>query len=379
MSNSPEPVDVQLYEEVPASIDELEEDPDNIRLENNPETVDGLSRALEYFGRYDVAPRVWRTEDGKLRALAGSGRIRAAKKARQRNRDLRQIPVIRTVPPKDRKEKIYLQFSENALRDALGPVDYGRGFQMLVEEGLTYDQILAELTRRGILSKSRTKPWITQMIQLIELDPTVQQLVNRGQLGVWQALQLRDLPGDQQRAVADQALRENLSRADMRLAVASAGTPVEAILQETRDLVEVRAAEIASEPTPSRRRASFDPDRRHGQVSSGWALPAAAPRTAPPRSKVAALERLEWYQGVGSEERELALEAVSGGHSPATAADLVQRAVLEAPDASQPIRDLLVTLRQVHQHAEELERARASAPAEFARLRLRSALKLLGG
>ena len=56
--------------------------------------------AHEHFGRYDVAPRVWQTEDGKLRALAGSGRVRAAKKAKERNGGLSEVPVIVLEPPK---------------------------------------------------------------------------------------------------------------------------------------------------------------------------------------------------------------------------------------------------------------------------------------
>ncbi|GEM_PF-6490347 len=375
---------VDLYQEVPASIEELEEDPDNIRLENNPETVDGLSRALEQFGRYDVAPRVWRTEDGKLRALAGSGRVRAAKRARQRNLNLEQIPVIEMPAPKSRADKIYLQFAENALRDALGPIDYGRGFKMLSSEGLTYDQILDQLRARGILPRDRTKAWVSQMIQLTELQPAVQRMVNRGEVSIWQGLQLRHLPPDEQLATAERIQRDSLSRSSLRSLVtngADSGSPTstEALLQETRDLIQRKAGELRAPAAPQARQAP-DPERRHGQVTSHWTLPTSSPRSTPPQSKLAALQRLGWYQdSATAEERELALEAVNGGHSAAAAADLVRRAVQEAPAASAPMRDLLVALRQVHDRATELEKERTSAPAEFARLRLKALLQILGG
>ncbi len=367
---------VDLYEEIVADIDDLEEDPDNVRLENQPQTVEGLSRALEYFGRYDVAPRVWRTEDGKLRALAGSGRVRAAKKARLRNRDLHAIPVIRTAPPKDRADKIFQQFSENALRDPLGPVDFGRGFKMLADEGLSYTQILAELSQRGILPKSRTKAWVSQMIQLAELDPDVQVLVNRGTISIWQGLQLRQLPIDEQKPAAERVARDNMSRADVRLLVD--GGSVEALHQETRDLIQEQAAALLAPTATSGRRSERDPERRNSAVERSWSLPPAIPQSPLPKSKVAALERLQWYQTAASqEERELAVEAVSGGHSPAAAVELVRRAVEEASRTSQPLRDLLIALRQFQQQAADLTRERSTAPAEFARLRLAALLRAL--
>jgi len=231
---SHEVINVDLYEEITAPIEDLEEDPDNIRLENNPQTVDGLSRALEHFGRFDVAPRVWRTPDGKLRALAGSGRVRAAKKARSRNRDLAEIPVIELEAPKNRRDKIFLQFAENGLRDVLGPIDYGRGFKMLHDEGLSYDQIVTELVRRGVLAKGRTKAWVSQMIQLTELQPDVQLMVNRGEVSVWHGLRLGHLPLDHQKSAAERIVREGLSRADVQMLLNDSpnGDSAEALLAE---------------------------------------------------------------------------------------------------------------------------------------------------
>jgi ParB/Sulfiredoxin domain len=372
-------VNVDLYTEVPVSIEDLEEDPDNIRLENQPDTVEGLSRALEHGGRFDVAPRVWRTADGKLRALAGSARVRAAKRARGRNRDLQKIPVVEVQAPESRLEKVLLQFSENALRDNLGPVDYGRGLKMLVEEGLTYDQILEELTSRGILPKSRSKAWISQMIQLTELDADVQLMVNRGEIGVWQALQLSQLPHEQQKVLAERIANESPSRPDLRIMVdhGLSGEPSEAVLQETRDLLRERAEAMSNQSSGGGRRLVHDADRRHGRVVTSWTLLSAAPRTAPARSKITALQKSDWFTSAAEEEQQLAIEAVAGGHSVAASIGLVQRAVAEAPAASQTMRDLLVLLRQVHQVADSLQQERDTAPAEFARLRLQSLLNIL--
>lgn len=372
MSASPEVTYVDLYEEVTVDIDQLEEDPDNVRLENNPETVEGLSRALEFFGRYDVAPRVWRTPDGKFRALAGSGRVRGAKKARQRNRDLHAIPVIEIAPPKDRREKIMQQFSENALRDPLGPVDYGRGFKMLAGEGLSYTQILNELRSRGILTQNRTKAWVSQMIQLTELDPKVQVMVNRGDIGVWQGLQLAQLAPADQRLAAERAARENLSRADLRLMVEGSAAP-EVLLQETRDQIQERAAALAaSSDKPSRK---GEKERRNSAVVRDWTLPSV--HTAPSQSKLASLQKLDWYGEAEPQERELALEAVAGGHSPSIAVQLVEQALTQASGASSAMRALLISLGQLQQQLDDLAFERSTAPAEFARLRLKSVLHAL--
>ncbi len=377
MPRETEVVEVDLYQETSARIDELEEDPDNIRLEHNPETVDGLSRALEHFGRYDVAPRVWQTADGKLRALAGSGRVRAAKKARQRNRDLTEIPVIRMAEPRDRREKVFLQFAENALRDPLGPVDLGRGFKMLSEEGMTYDSILEELKGRGVLPGNRTRPWVTQMIQLTELAQSVQAMVNRGELSVWHGLQVRLLPLAEQEAVAQRIVRENLSRTDTRhlLMLREGSGSAEVALQHSRDLVGERAAELDAQSNS--RPAQPSAGQLHGPIASSWTLPAMTPSGHVPRSKLASLQQIEWYKTAGPEEQELAVEAVTGGHSPAVAAELVQRAVDEAPAASAALRELLIALRRVHDQANLLRDERGTAPAEFARLRLKAVLKAL--
>jgi hypothetical protein len=53
--------------------------------------------------------------------------------------------------------------------------------------------------------------------------------------------------------------------------------------------------------------------------------------------------------------------------------------VVEAPSTPRPLRELLVMLRQVAEQTEELDSVRGSAPAEFARLRLRAILKALTG
>lgn len=372
--STPQVVNLDLYQEVTARIEDLEEDPDNIRLEHQPETVDGLTRALEHFGRFDVAPRVWRTEDGKLRALAGSGRVRAAKKARSRNKDLQEIPVIHLAPPSDRREKIFLQFAENGLRDVLGPIDYGRGFKMLHDEGLNYEQIVTELVSRGVLPKGRTKAWVSQMIQLTELQPEVQRMVNRGDVSVWHGLRLGRLSHEEQLAAAERIVRERLSRADLQLLLSEA-QPAEAALTEAQALLQQKAEELST-AGERRRTGRSGREQRHGQVQTRWTLAPAAPPRAP-RARVAGLQKLEWWTNATAEERELAVEAVAGGHSPGAAVDLVQRAVEEAPGTVGPLRELLILLGRISDQAEELHSARSQAPAEFARLRLRAVMKLL--
>ena len=379
--SQPKVVDVDLYEEEPALIDELEEDPDNIRLEHNPETMDGLTRALEHAGRYDVAPRVWRTPEGKLRALAGSGRVTAAKHARKANRDLTEIPVIQVAPPASRRDKVLFQFAENALRDPLGPVDLGRGFKMLNAEGLTYDQILNELKERGILPRRRTKAWISQMIQLTELDANVQRMVNRGELGVWHALQLHAVPADQQLAVASRIVAEGKARTisgheGVSGDLSAAGGPAEAMLQETRNFVTEKVAEISRRRRAARSKSQ--PEQRNGAVVARWALaPAAIPGGS--AASAGALEKLPWFRTTATfEDRQLALEAVGGGHAPKQAVDLVLRAHKEEIAASPDLRELLVTLGSLKQQAGRAKGAASPALLEFARLRARAIADLLG-
>jgi len=332
-------------------ITELEPDPDNIRLTYEGEIVDQLSRAVAEDGAFLQPPRVYRTPDGKLRSLNGNTRVVSALKAHGQGA-LQELTVVETSPPKDRAEKVFIQLAENEIRAQLGPVDRGRAFKMLREEGLSYREILAECERRGIIPPGRTKGWVSQLISLTELEPEVQRMANRGQFSVNHGLLLRKLPPGRQLPLARRIVEEDLSLAAFEALVeAELGGPRQESLEFLyRDLD--RALEDRAEALlGGRRRRSRQRSDRNGKIETSWTL-------------------------IPKGELALAQEAMEAGHSKEEAAALAAQAVEQACSTSEAVRQLLVALARA-ERSDLAAEAGGPAMAEYVRIRLRRALQRL--
>ncbi|HEX6511358.1 MAG TPA: hypothetical protein VF157_03600, partial [Chloroflexota bacterium] len=216
---------------VPISL--LEPDPDNIRLDYHSDVIDQLCQAVTEHGEFLQPPRVYRTAEGKLRSLNGSTRILSALKA-HREGGLTELTVIETSPPQNRAEKILYQLAENETRAQLGPIDRGRAFRMLRDEGLSYRQILNECERKGIIPRGRTKGWVSQLISLTELQADVQRMINRGEFSINHALLIRKLPLEKQLPVATRVAADNLSLAELESIVAAGSGRAEFLYNDLR-------------------------------------------------------------------------------------------------------------------------------------------------
>lgn len=384
------PQEVPLYEDAVIDIRDLKPDPDNIRIDYDPELVENLKEAVLRDGRFIDSPVVYQAQDGSWRPLYGNTRTLGAQLA-AREGFAEKIPVIKVGPPRDRREKLFLQMEENEARRALGPIELGRAFKLLnSEEGLTYDQILAECSRRGVFRKAFGKSWVSQLIALTELDEEVQRLINRGDLSTNHGLELRKLSQAKQHSFARLAVDERIPLDVFKEMVASvnrggtarddAGVTPEALLQDIRNRHTEAARRLEEEERRSPgRRLPADADHSDGQVEQRWAMiPAALPSQVPQSGgKMRALRSDPWLRQAAPELRDLATEAVLAGYGPQSAVELVRRVENEAPHASQRMKDLVLFLGQVVRHLDSLGLEKESAPADIARLRLKKILNSL--
>ncbi|MDE3077441.1 MAG: hypothetical protein KGJ86_18640, partial [Chloroflexota bacterium] len=195
-------VEVPLREDSVIDIKDLAPDPDNVRLDYDPEVVNNLKDALLRDGRFMDSPVVYQDENGAWRPLFGNTRAKGAQLAAKES-FIEQIPVIKVKAPESRRVKLFLQMEENEARRSLGPIDLGRAFRILnSEEGMTYDEILAECAGRGVFRRSYGKSWVSQLIGLNELDERVQRMINIGQLSTNHGQELRKVPKGMQLRLA---------------------------------------------------------------------------------------------------------------------------------------------------------------------------------
>jgi len=130
------------------------------------------------------------TGEGTYQLIAGERRWRAARRA-----GLQTIPVI--VREADEVASVETALVENLHRQDLNPLEEAGAYQQLIEDfGLTHEQVA---TRVG---KSRTA--ITNTLRLLGLPPSVQKLVQEGQLSAGHARALLGTP--------DRAFQEELAR-----------------------------------------------------------------------------------------------------------------------------------------------------------------------
>jgi ParB family chromosome partitioning protein len=140
---------------------------------------------------------VRQVDDDAYELVAGERRWRAAKRA-----GLPTIPaVVRTVSATATIEHALI---ENLHREDLNPLDEAGAYQQLIEDfGLTHEQLSMRV--------GRSRASITNSLRLFQLPPSVQKLVNEGQLSAGHARALLGTPDRSfQEALARRAVAEQL-------------------------------------------------------------------------------------------------------------------------------------------------------------------------
>jgi ParB family transcriptional regulator, chromosome partitioning protein len=142
------------------------------------QALDELAAAIKAQGV--VEPLIVRpANSGRYELVAGERRLRASRLAQ-----LERVPVI--VRDLDDRGALEISLVENLLRENLNAVEEGNAFSRLNREfTLTHEEIAERI------GKSRS--YVTNMIRLTELPPTILEMINAGVLTAGQARPLLSL------------------------------------------------------------------------------------------------------------------------------------------------------------------------------------------
>ncbi len=166
-----------------------------------PQALAELAAAIKSQGI--VEPLIVRPSTaGNYELIAGERRLRASRLA-----GLERVPVI--VRELDDRGALEISLVENLLREDLKPIEEGNAFSRLNREfALTHEEIANRI------GKSRT--YVTNMIRLTELPPTIIEMINAGTLTAGQVRPLVAL------GTADEQIEQALLIAEGKLSARDA-------------------------------------------------------------------------------------------------------------------------------------------------------------
>ena len=129
--------------------------------------------------------------------VAGERRWRASQLA-----GLSEVPVlVRSIPD---EQALAMALIENIQRENLNPLEEAQGLQRLIDEfGLTHQQAADAV--------GRSRPAATNLLRLLQLTATVQEMLMSGKLDMGHARALLPLSGGQQVALAQRIVQKGLS------------------------------------------------------------------------------------------------------------------------------------------------------------------------
>ena len=156
-----------------------------------------------------IQPIVVRPVDGgKYEILAGERRWRAARMAGQE-----RVPaLVREVPD---EVALGIGLIENIQREDLNPIEEGNGLKRLIEEfKLTHEEVARAVGR------SRTA--VTNLLRLLDLAPSVQDMLQDGKIDMGHARALLSLSKARQVETAEQVAAKGLSVRETERLVQSA-------------------------------------------------------------------------------------------------------------------------------------------------------------
>lgn len=164
------------------------------------EGIEALVESVKEYGLLQpILVRPLRDVADSYEIIAGERRWRAAQKAQ-----LHDVPVvIRSI---DDKDALQIGLVENLQRSDLTSIDEALGYRRLIAE---YDHTQEDIAR--MMGKSR--PHVANTIRLLDLPPTVQEMVREGDLSAGQARTLIGVPDPL--AMAQRVVSEKLTVRDI--------------------------------------------------------------------------------------------------------------------------------------------------------------------
>ena len=187
---------VDVSRETLLRIAEIEPNREQPRKVFDDNAIAELSESIKEYGV--IQPIIVTKEKGYYRIVAGERRWRAAKEA-----GLKKIPAI--IKEYTDKEVSEIALIENLQREDLNPLEEAKGIQNLMNEyGLKQEEIAK------IISKSR--PYITNSLRLLNLDPFVQELLLQKQITSGHAKMLAGIKDNElQIKIAKEIVEKGLS------------------------------------------------------------------------------------------------------------------------------------------------------------------------
>jgi ParB family chromosome partitioning protein len=166
-------------------IDQVKPNPNQPRVNFDDESIAALAESIRELGVLQpVAVR--RDEAGAYTLIAGERRLRAARQA-----GLNEIPAV--IRSGDDRAALTEALVENLQREDLGPLEEAAAYRQLLEDfGYTHEEVGKKV--------GRSRSAVTNMIRLMQLPPTIQGLLERGELSAGHA---RALLGIEDRAFAE--------------------------------------------------------------------------------------------------------------------------------------------------------------------------------
>lgn len=153
-------------------VGDVEPNPNQPRTRFDDESIALLAESIAEIGLLQpivVAPR----PEGGYRLVAGERRWRAAKRA-----GLTEIPAIIRTP--DDRGMLTEALVENLQREDLNPLEEAAAFQQLLEDfAMTHEEIGSRV--------GRSRAAITNTIRLLQLPPSIQGMLERGELSAGHA------------------------------------------------------------------------------------------------------------------------------------------------------------------------------------------------
>lgn len=169
------------------------------RTHFDDEELAALTESVEHDGV--LMPVLLRPHDERFELIAGERRWRAAQKA-----GLLEIPAI--VREVDDRQALELAIVENEQRDNLTAIESARAYQRLVQEfALTQQQVADRI------GKSRMQ--VSNLIRLLLLPESVQQLIENRSLEMGHARPLIGLPADKAEHLAKKCIAKGWSARQM--------------------------------------------------------------------------------------------------------------------------------------------------------------------
>ena len=178
-------------------ISKVEPRQDQPRSRFDDDALDELTESIRQYGLIQPIT-VRKIDNGYYQIIAGERRWRAARAA-----GLQEVPV-RVIEADDRLA-MELALVENLQREDLNPIEEAKGYRSLMTDyGLTQEEAAAAV--------GKSRPAIANALRLLNLSPTVLELVEEGMLSAGHARALLGAEDPEvQKKLADAVLDRHLS------------------------------------------------------------------------------------------------------------------------------------------------------------------------